>query len=418
MTTSTPTSTTTTTTTTAATATSGDPLRVWPGPAVLSYGFRPFFLAAAIYAAVLVAVWVPWFLGFLSVPTALTPIDWHAHELLFGYVAAVIAGFLLTAIPNWTGRRPIRGLALAGLVALWLAGRVAVAVSSSLDPLTAAALALGFALAITGVAAHEIVAARNWRNVKVVATVGVWVAAQILFYYETWRYGWSGYGVSLGIAATVFLILIIGGRIVPSFTGTWLRRANPGREPVAFNQFDRWTLVISGGALAAWVAGPAAPESAPALGVVLIAAGVLNLWRQTRWAPDRTVREPLVTVLHGGYFFVPIGFLLAGAGAFGDEPSLASATVHAWTVGAIGLMTLAVMTRASRSHSGRPLTAGAGTVAIYAAILVSALARVAGPLMPEHTLVLVPLAGVAWIAAFLGFTCVYGPMLVTKRVDA
>lgn len=390
-------------------------VRGWQGPAILSYGFRPFFLAGALYAALLIALWVPWFLGFLTVPSAFNPIAWHAHELLFGYVGAIIAGFLLTAIPNWTGRLPVAGVPLAGLFALWLVGRIAVGVSEWLDPVTTAVLTLMFPLVLIAVTAREIVAGRNWRNVKVIAAVAVFTAAQALFHYELWRFGWQRFGAPLAIAATVLLIIIIGGRIVPSFTLNWVKRANPGRAPVPFNRFDRWVTIVSGAVLAAWVVQPAVPETAPIVGGLLLATAGLTLWRQARWCPDRTLKEPLVAILHIGHVFVPLGFLFAGAAVLADDVGYASAAVHTWTVGAIGVMTLAVMTRASLGHTGRALTAGTGTTALYLLAIAAALVRASAGLAPQAASSLYTLSAALWCAAFLGFAVLYGPALLRPR---
>ncbi len=386
------------------------------GRAVVSQGFRPFFLAGAVYAVVLVAVWLTWVLGTATVPSGLPPIAWHAHELLFGYGFAALAGFLLTAIPSWTDRRPIVGWPLAGLFALWMVGRIAVAGSGWIDPVTTSLVTLAFPLALIAVATREIVGARNWRNLKVVGAVTVLATAQALFHDEMARDGWPTLGLPLATAAFIWLILIIGGRIVPGFTTSYLRRTDPGRAPFAADWVDRWAMVSATGALVAWVAWPVLPTASdPVIGALLIAAGGLTLARQVRWAPHRTLGEPLVWGVHAGFAFVPAGFLLTGVAALASDPILAAAAVHAWTVGAIGLSTLAVMTRASRAHTGRPLTAGWGTATIYLAITVAAGARIVAIFLPDLTTALAVVAGIAWVGAFLGFVVGYGPMLLAKR---
>lgn len=396
-----------------------DKVRSWSGAALFSYGFRPFFLGGAVHAVLMIAVWVPWYLGAISLPSAFDPTVWHAHELLFGYVPAIVAGFLLTAVPNWTGRLPVTGGPLAGLFAVWLAGRVAVAVSAAIGQ--AAALAsLAFPLILVAVIARELLHARNRSNLTVLLPVSVLAAAQVWFHWEIWHTGRPVFGTSAAVAAIITLIIIIGGRIVPSFTANWLRGAGAGaagRQPVPFNLFDRVTIVFSAAAFAAWVAAAAAPAPfRPTIAGLLILAGLLNLWRMVRWAPERTGREPLVAVLHAGYAFVPLGFLFAGAAVAGDDGGLTSAALHTWTVGAIGLMTLAVMTRATRGHSGRPLTAPPGTVAIYLAMIAATGTRVAAAILPEHLVALLTVAGITWVAAFGGFIALYGPMLLTRRV--
>jgi uncharacterized protein involved in response to NO len=389
--------------------------RAWTGPAVFSYGFRPFFLFGAVHAALMVALWVPWYLGFLAVPSAFPPVVWHSHELLFGYVPAIVAGFLLTAVPNWTGRLPVVGRPLAGLFALWILGRGAVAFSLALDPVAVALLSLSFPLALAAVIGREIVTGRNWRNLKVVAGIGALTLAQALFHYEVWRFGRSTYGDHLAVAATLTLIMIVGGRIVPSFTINWLKQSNPGPLPVPFNSFDKVAMSLGVAALAAWVAAPAVPGAGPFIALLLLAAGLAQAARQLRWRPWRTLHEPLVLVLHVGYGFVPLGFLLAAVAAFSDGSPVATGATHAWTVGAIGLMTLAVMTRASRGHTGHALTAPPGTIAIYGFVLCAAAARITAALVPETTFPALSLAGLAWIAGFGLFAALYGPMLLRAR---
>ncbi len=281
--------------------------RAWAGPALFSYGFRPFFLFAALHAALMAALWVPWYLGLISLPSAFPPTVWHSHEMLFGYGPAVIAGFLLTAVPNWTGRLPVVGWPLATLCALWLAGRIAMAASAPLGSVPSALISLLFPFALCGVIAREIIAGRNWRNLKVLAGIGVLTAAQMAFHLEVWRDGHATYADHLAVAATLALIMIVGGRIVPSFTTNWLKRENPGALPASFDRFDRWTMILSVAALLAWVAAPAlAGAGRGAAAALLVGSGLLQFVRQMRWVPWRTLKEPLVTVLHVAYGFVPL----------------------------------------------------------------------------------------------------------------
>src|SRR5580704_5813706 len=207
----------------------------YAGPALFSYGFRPFFLGGARRAALAILLWLPQYFGELTLPTAFGPLDWHIHEMIYGYVGAVIAGFLLTAIPNWTGRLPVNGYPL---FALWLAGRVAIAGSAIWGAWLAAAIDVAFLLTFAAVAISEIVAGRNWRNLCVLIVLGVLIAGNIVFHIEAIRYGAAGYGIRIAIAALIGLIMLVGGRIVPSFTHNWLARNNPGRLPQAFSRYD------------------------------------------------------------------------------------------------------------------------------------------------------------------------------------
>jgi uncharacterized protein involved in response to NO len=393
----------------------------FPPPTILSLGFRPFFLLGALFAAIMIALWVPWFLGLISVPSAFPPTAWHAHELLFGFMPAIIAGFLLTAVPNWTGRPPVAGWQLGGLVALWLAGRVAIALSTYLDPAVTAALSISFPIVLAAVIGREILAAKNRRNLKIVAVLLGLAITDALFHYEIGQFGRPKIAHTLAVALTLLLLMIIAGRILPFFTTNWLKQNRAGALPSAFGRFDIVAMLTSGTALLAWVALPqmeaTAPWVRPLVGSVMIAAAAINFLRQARWTPHRTFAEPLLAILHIAYVFVGLGFLLIGLGVLRDNYEFATAGLHAWTSGAIGTMMLAIMTRVSRGHTGRALTAPVGTVALYVAILVAAGARIAAGLNPEFTFVLLPIAGVAWVVAFGGFAILYGSMLTSPRAD-
>src|SRR3954465_12890265 len=276
-------------------------LRDYRGPVLLSYGFRPFFLFGAIYAGLAVLAWLPIFGGELELWTAFSPVDWHVHEMLYGYVPAVVTGFLLTAIPNWTGRLPIQGTPLLVLVSVWIVGRVFVTASAETGWLLAAIVDVSFLALVVAATAREIVAGKNWRNLRVVGLVTVLLVGNIAFHVEAHVQGTAEYGARIGIAAIVLLIVVIGGRIVPSFTRNWLARENPGRLPVPFGRFDMIVIVASAAALMLWIG---IPQSFT-VGAALLVAGVLQSARLARWAGDRTTRERLVLVLHLGYAFIP-----------------------------------------------------------------------------------------------------------------
>ncbi len=392
--------------------------RPWNGPALLSYGFRPFFLVAGIQGVLVMLAWTAFLAGALPLPRAFPPAAWHAHELLFGYGFAVVAGFLLTAIPNWTGRLPLNGLPLLALVGLWLLGRLAVLAADLLPPPLLALATLLFPASLTFLAGREVVAGNNRRNLPVVGLVGALGLVQALLHLELAQGGDARLAPRLATALLLLLIMLIGGRIVPSFTTNWLRHNRPGTAlPTPFDRFDRLALVLGALGLLPWVA--AAVTVPPAeVGLLAVVAGLVHLVRLWRWRPLATGGEPLLAVLHLAYLFVPLGLLAAGAGLVHDLPGLSSAATHLWTVGAIGLMTLAVMTRATRGHTGRRLEAPAGTVAIYALVVLAAALRVAAALLPEAGTWLLPGAGLAWIAAFAAFLVGYGPMLCGPRVPA
>ena len=382
--------------------------REYAGPALFAYGFRPFFLAAGLWAAFGILLWLPQYTGELTLPTHFSALDWHIHEMLYGYVAATIAGFLLTAIPNWTGRLPVSGWPLAGLALLWLAGRAAILLSATIGGLAAAVVDVSFLVVLAAVAAREIVAGKNWRNLRVLIVLAVLIAGNVVYHAEVLRSGAAAYGIRIAIAAAIALIMLIGGRIVPSFTNNWLTKNNPGRLPVPFARFDMAAMAVSAAALVAWVAAPAHAVT----GALLLVAGVLQAVRLARWAGERTLADRLVLVLHVGYAFVPLGFLLIGASALSDAVP-ASAGMHAWSAGAIGMMTLAVMTRATLGHTGQTLRAGLVTQASYGFVLLGAGLRIVASFV--GSMALLEFAGVAWIAGFVCFLLVYAPLLIMRK---
>jgi uncharacterized protein involved in response to NO len=384
-------------------------LRDYRGPVLLSYGFRPFFLFGAVYAGLAVLAWLPMFGGELELSTAFSPVDWHVHEMLYGYLPAVVTGFLLTAIPNWTGRLPIQGTPLLVLVSVWIAGRVFVTVSAETGWLLAAIVDVSFLALIVAAAAREIVAGKNWRNLRVVGLVTVLLAGNIAFHIEAHVRGTAEYGARTGIATIVLLIVLIGGRIVPSFTRNWLARENPGRLPRPIGRFDVSVIAITGATLALWVLQPIGLLT----GVALAVTAMLNVVRLARWAGDRTFRDRLVFILHIAYAFVPVGFLLSSAAAL--DLVIRSAGIHAWTVGAAGTMTLAVMTRASLGHTGNALVASPMTQLVYAAILMAALARICASLEPAWSEVLLLVTAFFWCTAFFGFSASFGPILLREQ---
>ncbi|WP_256754267.1 NnrS family protein [Mesorhizobium sp. Mes31] len=389
--------------------------RTRPGayPAVLSYGFRPFFLLGSLYAGAAILFWLPLFYGQITTSSVFLPVDWHVHEMLFGYLAAIMTGFLLTAIPNWTGRLPVQGLPLLALVLLWLAGRLAVFFSADTGWLVGAAVDCAFLLAVAAAAATEIIAGRNWRNLKVLLPVAVLLAANVMFHAEAHYQGISDISRRLGLGAAVVLIMIIGGRVVPSFTRNWLARENQGRLPSPFTHFDAATIALSATALAAWAFFPESNVT----GGMLISGAVLNVMRLARWAGDRTLRDPLVLILHVAFVFVPIGFLLAGLAVVLPETVPSAAGIHAFSVGAVACMTLAVMTRATLGHTGRELRAGIGTCAVFVAIVLAAIFRIGAAFVPAEE-VLLHMSATSWVVAFLGYAALFGGMLVQPKLRA
>lgn len=388
--------------------------RTRPGqyPAILSYGFRPFFLFGALYGGIAILLWLPLLYGRMETASSFDPLDWHIHEMLFGYAAAIVTGFLLTAIPNWTGRLPVQGRSLLLLLLLWLGGRFAIFFSADIGWTLAALIDSSYLLAVAAAAGFEIVAGRNWRNLKVLIPVFLLFAANVVFHLEAHFSGTTDISRRLGVAAVIILIMIIGGRIIPSFTRNWLAREKPGRLPVPIGRFDVVTLVVSAVALVAWIVLPDHWAS----GWALVAAALLNTGRVLRWAGDRAARDPLVLILHVAWLFVPLGLLLTGLAALLPEYVAPVAGFHAFGAGAIGSITLAVMARATLGHTGRPLQAGAGGTIIFIAVVVSAILRVVAAFFPAVQ-PLLHASATAWIVAFLGYAVMFGPMLLRPRVQ-
>jgi uncharacterized protein involved in response to NO len=378
------------------------------GAAILRQGFRPFFLAASLWAIAALPLWILMLWGELYLPTAFDPLAWHAHEMIFGFAAAAIAGFLLTAIPNWTGRLPLSGLPLLGVALLWLAGRFAILVSATIGPVSAAVVDLSFFVVLLAFILREIIAGRNWRNLPVVAALVALIVANVVSHASA-----TGFlppemaGPRLGIGIIVLLISLIGGRIIPSFTRNWLVKQGQKVLPAPFAGYDRICIILVLLAVLIWVIWPDAQIG----GAAFVIAGVATLVRLLRWMGHRTLAEPLLWSLHLGFAWLPVGLLLLGAGAYAPESLPPSGGLHALTAGAAGSMILAVMTRATLGHTGRELSADRWTTAIFGMIFAAAFMRVAAALLLEGYLPLLLASAALWVGAFGLFAVRYGPML-------
>jgi len=380
----------------------------------LAQGFRPFFLAAGVWSAAALALWIVLFAAGAALPSRFDPLAWHIHEMLFGFVMAAVAGFLLTAIPNWTRRLPVSGAPLALLLGLWLLGRAACLVSALLPSSLAIAADLSFPAVLLAVVAREIVAGRNWRNLPMVAPVTVLAVADLLMHLEA--VGASvppGLGWRLALAAVIVLISVVAGRIVPSFTRNWLAKRGDPDLPAVHGAIDRAALGTLHAGLVGWAFFPAER----ALGWLLLLGAALNLWRLLRWRGGATAEEPLLLVLHVGYAWLALGAGLLGMAEL-DADLPPSAAIHALTAGAIGTMVLAVMTRVARGHTGRALSADRATSLIYVLVGLAALARVVAVFAGAWTLPLLVVSAGLWVAAFAGFVLRYGPMLLLPRAVA
>lgn len=383
--------------------------RAWTGPAVLSAGFRPFFLIVGLWGAIDIPVWLATVTGYLTIPTAFGPAVWHAHEMLFGFVQAAIAGFLLTAVPNWTGRMPINGWGLATLAGLLVTGRVAVAFSDVIGPGLAAVIDIAFPVALAAALGREIVAGRNWRNLPMLVILGVLAVANVLTHLQALGFAPTAeLGLRLAIGIILMLIGLVGGRIIPSFTRNWLVKRGEKRLPAPAGRFDQAVMAVTGVALAAWVVAPDWIGVAPLMALAAIATAA----RLARWRGQLTGAEPLVWILHLGFAWLAVGYaLMALTPVLGLVPT---AALHALTGGAMTTMIVAVSTRATRGHTGRALTAKGATTVVYALVTLAALLRVAAGLGAPYIPTLTA-AAVAWAAAFVLFVILYAPMLLMPR---
>ena len=385
--------------------------RFTTAPALFREGFRPFFLLAALWAILSLVIWLPALQGWISLPSTFDPLSWHAHEMIYGFAVAAVAGFLLTAIPNWTGRFPLQGAPLVTLTAVWVAGRCAMAVSAWIGALPAAVVDLAFLALFVGAVVREVVAGRSWRNLPPVFALGLLLIGNGMTHLEAAGIVATGdAGNRLGLAVLAGLIALVGGRIIPSFTRNRLVKQKASRLPAAAGWFDRLVVGMVPLALGAWVAG----IDEAAAGALLLAAGLATGMRLARWRGIATWRDPLLSALHLGYAWLALGLVLLGMrGIWTHVPE--SAALHALGAGAVGTMILAVMVRATLAHTGRAQIVGAGTAMLYLLAHAAALARVVAAFLPDSYPVLLPASGTAWIAAFSLFGLIYGPCLLKPR---
>jgi uncharacterized protein involved in response to NO len=379
--------------------------RAYDGPALFSYGFRPFFLFGSAWAALAVPLWVHSYLlgGAYAVSR-----DWHVHEMLFGFLAAVVAGFLTTSVPNWTGRMPVIGAPLAGLVGLWTAGRIVMLYESVLGPV-AIVVDCAFLLVFAGVIWREVLAGRNWRNLPVCGLVSVLALGNVAFHFNGVLWS-AGLGERMALGAIMVLISLIGGRITPSFTRNWMRSTGGAAPAARSGRSPRGALAAPAAASVAWIVLPDAPVS----GGLLIVAGLANLVRLSRWCGWRAARAPLVWILHLGFAWLGVAQLVLGASRLTDAVPR-SAGIHALTAGAVGVMTLAVMTRATRGHTGRPLAADRATTGLYLLVNLAAVTRVAAPFLGAAHVGWLIASACLWFLSFGGFAALYGRMLAAPR---
>lgn len=370
-------------------------------------GFRPFFLGAGLWAALGMGLWTLTFRGDVTLDFRWSPRDWHIHEMLFGYVSAVIAGFLLTAVPNWTGVVAPKGARLAGLFGLWIAGRLAMLFASDLSPLLVAVIDVSFLVLLEVWLIGALVKSGNKRNLVVAGLLALLILSNVVMHLNAE----AALGVRGGLLAVVMLISLIGGRVIPAFTRNWLAGQGSAAVVPAFGSIDKLALATSGLALILFAAGVEGILTAAAFGL----ASVTGVLRLARWQGRAAGKEPLVWIMHLGYLWLPVGYAMLAISQVSSIASVNTA-LHALTSGAVGTITLAIMTRASLGHSGKPLQSNGATLAVYLLVTLAALLRVMPGAFADTTLAY-SLAGFAWSAAFLTFALVYGRMFFRSHAD-
>lgn len=382
------------------------------GPILFSYGFRPFFLGGAAWAVIAMTLWIAAVSGVVDIGGSYGAHSWHAHEMIFGFSSAILAGFLLTAVPNWTGRLPVSGWPLFFLFALWLCGRLVLLAPDLIHPWVAVMVDSLFLPTLLFICAREVIAGKKWKDLKIVGGLFALSLANVYFHYEVMTDGHADLGVRLAIAAYVVLVTVVGGRMIPSFTRNWINRLGRTDFPAPYSHFDTAAILTGVVAMAIWVL---SPESAITAIAAFIAAA-MHLSRLSRWRGWTTLSDMLVGVLHVGYLFVPLGFIGIGLSALGIFDYVAS--LHVLNIGTVAGMMLAVMTRATRGHTGRVLTASRMTTLSYGAIFLCAIVRPIAAVFADYTMPIYALAGACWIAAFSLYLVEYGPMLVNERRKA
>jgi len=382
--------------------------------ALFDYGFRPFFLGACVLALLIVPWWAASLAWRLPLGTSWPPTLWHGHEMLFGLIVAAIAGFLLTAVPSWTGARGFAGWPLMLLAALWALGRIVVATSAIWPPLLVAVLDLLFLPALAALVAPPLVRERN-RNTPLLAVVTALWGANMAFYWGLFRNHpeLARHALYLGIDIVLLLVTVIGGRIVPAFTASALKQRG---ITTPIHVWRGMTPLAIGAMLAVALVDLFRPDSAAAGAIAAIAA-VIQAARLSQWRALHTLRVPIVWILHLAYLWLPIGLTLKALALLTGLP-LASYYLHALTIGAATTMIVAVMTRASLGHTGRPLVAARPTVWAYALLVAAVMVRVFGPAWHAVSYVeIVLLAAGLWSAAFALLLVVYAPILLRPRAD-
>jgi uncharacterized protein involved in response to NO len=379
-------------------------------------GFRPFFLLTGIQAVLAIGLWLAVLRGKGPIPDWPSAITWHAHEMVFGFAGAAIAGFLLTSVPVWTGHAALAGSRLAALAGLWLAGRFAVFFTGALpSPWVAAAIDAAFFGTLALATAIPIVRSRSHRNYAFPLLAGVLAIANLLTHAGAmglWPDAGAA-GMRLGVGCVVIIITTIGGRLVPLFTRAAIKREGATQEV----SYLEWADAAAGPLAGLFVLAYTLAPGSQICGMLALVAGAVIALRTKGWALRFALRDPLLWSMHVAYLWIPIGLIAVGASAFSDAVPR-NVALHALTTGAAGGMILAIMTRVALGHTGRPFRAPPGIALASGLVLAAAVARTAAPLfVPSAMGSLLLISGAAWIGAFAIFLTVYTPYLISPRVD-
>jgi uncharacterized protein involved in response to NO len=382
--------------------------------ALFAYGFRPFFLLAGCYAIVSVLLWLWLYRTGTSLLPSMPSQLWHGHEMLFGFVGAAVAGFLLTAVPSWTGSRGFAGLPLVALTVIWILGRVAFALGGRIPPAVLAVAELSFVPALLVLVAPPVMRTAN-RNLPLLFVLATYWCFDAVFLWAVQQADavLARQMLLATLNLVLLLITVIGGRIVPAFTGNALRARGVEVSLRARPLIERLTI----GAMAALVLADLFRLPAGMAAAVAGVAALLHALRMAGWQTLRTFRDPIVWVLHAAYLWLPVGLALRALHALGGF-GFAAHWMHALGTGAAATMILAVMTRAALGHTGRPLRVAPAIVGSYGLLIAAGILRVFGPaVLPVAYPLSVLLATAAWAAAFLLFVSVYTPILLRPRAD-
>jgi len=382
-----------------------------PDYALFAKGFRPFFLLAGLFALAIVPSWLLFFFGVLSVDGYLDPLSWHAHEMIFGFVVAVIAGFLLTAVGNWTQRETLTGMPLLALTALWVLGRISMLCAQQLPFSLAAVLDLAFLPLLIMALARPLIASRNFRNYPLLIVLAVLFACNAVMHAQALGLlpmGSARKASLVAVDVVLLVVLIIIGRVLPTFT----RNATKVADIRSHTALDTACLVSM---VALGVSDAVLPHSTLAIGAAALTA-ILAIARAWHWGAMHTLKHPLLWVLHLGYGWLVLGLGLRAVAGLGYIS--ASLATHALTVGVIGTLTLGMMARVALGHTGRMLSASRTMVCAFVALNFAAAARALAPwLHPSWHLASLWIAAALWSVAFLLFVACYAPVLWSRRVD-